>query len=224
MIINPNVVTLSNEKLNDLKKAEPATIGHFRNFNFSTEALFSSIPDKGAIGRAVTVKLASNDSTLLHKVTEMVGPGDILMIDRAGDQQYAALGGVVSYALKVRNVEAVIIDGAATDIKEIREMGLLVFYRRLSAITTRLFGLDGEINTTINCCGTVVNPGDIVLVDENGFVVLPPQEAESVCKKAIEIQDTEPGKKKRLESGERMADITKAGSLVQAYFEKLQNR
>ncbi len=223
MIINPNVVTLSNESLKTLKNAEPATIGHFRNFNFSTAALFSSIPDKGAIGRAVTVKLASNDSTLLHKVTEMVGPGDILLIDRVGDQQYAALGGVVSYALKVRNVEAVIVDGAATDITEIREMGLLVFYRRLSAITTRLFGLDGEINTTINCCGAVVNPGDIVLVDENGFVVLPPDEAESICKKAIEIQGTEPGKKEKLKAGECMANISRAGALIEAYFEK-QNK
>lgn len=61
----------------------------------------------------------------MHKVTEMVGSGDILMIDRAGDMRYAALGGVVSHALRVRKVEAVIMDGAVTDINEIREMGLL---------------------------------------------------------------------------------------------------
>lgn len=222
MIINPNVVTLSNEKLAEIKAAEPATIGHFRNFNFSTDHYFASIPGKCAVGRAVTVKVASNDSTLLHKVTEMVGPGDILMIDRAGDRQYAALGGVVSYALKVRNVEAVIIDGAATDIHEIRDMGLLVFYRRLSAITTRIFGLDGEINTRINCFGAAVNPGDIVVADENGFVVLPPDEAESICKKAIEIQETEPGKQKRLDAGEPMANISRAGALIKEYFDKKQ--
>ena len=220
MIINPNVVTLSNETLLRLKAAEPATVGHFRNFGFSTEALFTSIPGKGAIGRAVTVRLASNDSTLLHKVTEMVGPGDILMIDRAGDTRYAALGGVTSYALHVRNVEAVVIDGAATDIVEIREMGLLVFYRRLSAITTRLVGLDGEINTPINCCGTVVKPGDIVLADENGFVVLPPEEAEAICKKAIEIQEAEPGKKQQLKDGACLASLTRAQGLIDECFNK----
>ena len=218
MIINPNVVTLSDEKLAPLRGAEPATIGHFRNFGFSTHHLFTSIPGKVTMGRAVTVKLAGNDSTLLHKVTEMVGPGDLLMIDRAGDMQYAALGGVVSYALRVREVEAVVIDGAATDIVEIREMGLLVFYRRLSAITTRLFGLDGEINTTINCCGAIVNPGDIVVADENGFVVLPPEEAEAVCKKAIEIQNTEPGKREQLKNGARMASLTRAQGWIDEYF------
>lgn len=220
MIINPNVVSLSNEALKALAGAEPATIGHFRNFGFSTEHLFSSVPGKVAIGRAVTVRIAANDSVLLHKVTEMVGPGDILMIDRAGDMQYAALGGVVAYALHVRKVEAVIIDGAATDIVEIREMGLQVYYRRLSAITTRMFGLDGEINTPINCCGVAVTPGDIVVVDENGFVALPAVEAEAVCKKAVEIQGTEPGKKQKLASGVRMAEISRAGELIKAYFDQ----
>ena len=218
MIINPNAVTLSNEKLSLLKAAEPATVGHFRNFGFSEHHLFTSIPGKSAIGRAVTLKLASNDSTLMHKVTEMVGSGDILMIDRAGDMRYAALGGVVSYALRVRNVEAVIMDGAVTDINEIREMGLLVFYRRLSAITTRLFGLDGEINTAINCCGAVVNPGDIVLADENGFVVLPSDEAEAVCKRALTIQDSEPAKLQRLRDGVCMASISRSQELIDAYF------
>lgn len=220
MIINPNVVTLSNEELAAIKAAEPATIGHFRNFGFNNAPLFISLPGKSFTGRAVTVKLASNDSTLLHKVTEMVGPGDVLVIDRASDQQYAALGGVVSWALHVSGVEGVIVDGAATDIEEIREMGLVVLYRRLSAITTRLFGLDGEINTTVSCCGVTVTPGDIIVADENGFVVLPAGEAAAVCKKAIEIQNAEPGKKDRIAKGEHMADVTRAGALIKEYFDK----
>ncbi|MBP3835840.1 MAG: hypothetical protein J6E31_01955, partial [Pyramidobacter sp.] len=64
MIINPNVVTLSNEQLKAISAAEPATIGHFRNFGFNTVPLFISLPGKRFIGRAVTCKLASNDSTL----------------------------------------------------------------------------------------------------------------------------------------------------------------
>lgn len=215
MIINPNVVTFSNEELKACSEAEPATIGHFHNFGFSTVPFFVSITRKRIIGRAVTVKIASYDSTVLHKVTEMVGPGDVLMIDRAGDQQYAALGGLVSYALKVRGVEGVIIDGAATDIDEIREMGLLVLYRRLSAITTRLGGMDGEINTTINCGGVVVNPGDIVIADENGFVVLKPEEAKAICKEAVEKhQNGEPAIRAKLDAGACMADLTKANEMV----------
>lgn len=215
MIINPNVVTLSNDELKACSEAEPATIGHFHNFGFSTVPFFVSMIGKRIIGRAVTVKIPSLDSTVLHKVTEMVGPGDLLMIDRAGDQQYAALGGLVSYALKVRKIEGVIIDGAATDIDEIREMGLLVLYRRLSAITTRLCGTDGEINTTINCGGVVVNPGDIVIADENGFVVLKPEETKAICKEAIEKhQNGEPGIRAKLDAGVAMAILTKANEMV----------
>lgn len=221
MIINKNVMTLSNEELAVCLDAEPATIGHFHNFGFNTVPFFSSIPKKRVIGRAITVKIPSLDSTVLHKVTEMVGPGDILMIDRAGDQQYAALGGLVSYALKVRKVEAVIIDGAATDIDEIREMGLLVFYRRLSAITTRLAGTDGEINTTISCGGVVVNPGDIVLADENGFVVMPPDEAKALCTEAVEKhQNGEPGIRAKLDAGACMADLTRANQIIAKVMER----
>ena len=202
MIINKNVMTLSNEELAVCREAEPATIGHFHNFGFSTVPFFTSIPGKRVAGRAITVKIASLDSTVLHKVTEMVGPGDILMIDRAGDQQYAALGGLVSYALKVRKVEAVIIDGAATDIDEIREMGLLVFYRRLSAMT-------------ISCGGVVVNPGDIVLADENGFVVMAPKEAKGLCMEAVEKhQKGEPAIRAKLDAGACMADLTLANKKI----------
>ena len=215
MIINKNVVTLSNEELAACSEAEPATIGHFHNFGFNTSPFIVSLTGKRVIGRAVTVKIPSLDSTVLHKVTEMVGPGDVLMIDRAGDQQYAALGGLVSYALKVREVEAVIIDGAATDIDEIRDMGLLVFYRRLSAITTRLCGADGEINTRISCYGVVVNPGDIVIADENGFVVLDPAETKAICREAVEKhQNGEPGIREKLDAGACMADLTMANKMV----------
>jgi regulator of RNase E activity RraA len=220
MIVNPSVMTLSNETLKRYAQAEPATIGHFLNFGFNTKPLQASKPGALSLGRAVTLRIPSMDSTLCHKVAELAGPGDILLIDRAGDEQYACLGGVVAYSLKVRGLEAVILDGAATDIREIREMDLIVSYRRLSAITTRLLGVDGEINTTIDCCGAVVHPGDIVVADENGFVVLPPDKAEDILKKAIEIQGTEPAKRKSLEEGVAMSSLSRAGELIRAKMEQ----
>ena len=65
-----------------------------------------------------------------------------------------------------------------------------------------------------------VQPGDIIVADENGFVALPAGEAAAVCKKAIEIQNAEPGKKNRIAKGEHMADVTRAGALIKEYFEK----
>ncbi|GHS92599.1 4-hydroxy-4-methyl-2-oxoglutarate aldolase [Synergistales bacterium] len=220
MIINKSVVTLSNETLAKYAKAEPATIGHFRQFGFNTVSLQVSVPGRISIGRAVTLRIPSMDSVLCHKVAELMGPGDILMIDRAGDQQYACLGGGVAYSLKVKNVEAVILDGAATDIGEIQEMDLVVYYRRLSAITTRLLGTDGEINTTVNCCGATVNPGDIVVADQNGFVVLPPSEAEGELQRALEYQEGEKTLFTRLKAGDPMSEIFQAGELIRKAMSK----
>lgn len=216
IIINDSVKTLPNETLAKYSAVDPATIGHIHHFGFPSVDFQTSIPGAKAIGRAVTLRVPSMDSTLCHKVPEYLGPGDILLIDRAGEMNYACLGGMVAYALKLTGVEAVILDGAATDIQEIRDYGLLVYYRRLSAITTRVLGQDGEINTTINCGGTVVCPGDIVVADENGFVVLPPNEAEGILGAALERQATEPLKQEELNNGRRLADISKAGELIRA--------
>ena len=216
MIIKDSVKTLSNETLKKYRAVDPATIGHIYHFGFPSVEFRTSIPGARAIGRAVTLRVPSMDSTLCHKVPEYLGPGDILLIDRAGEMNYACLGGMVAYAMKLTGVEAVILDGAATDIQEIRDYELLLYYRRLSAITTRVLGTDGEINTTINCGGTVVNPGDIIVADENGFVALPANGAEAVLQAALERQATEPGKQEELRAGKRLADISKAGELIRA--------
>jgi regulator of RNase E activity RraA len=216
MIINDSVKTLSNETLAKYRSVDPATIGHVFHFGFSSVEFRASHPGAKAIGRAVTLRVPSMDSTMCHKVPEYLGPGDILAIDRAGEMNYACLGGVVAYALKLTGVEAVILDGAATDIQEIQDYGLTLFYRRLSPITTRILGQDGEINTTVSCGGTVVHPGDIVVVDENGFVTLPPQDAEGILQAALDRQNTEPEKQASLRNGTRLADISKAGEYIRA--------
>lgn len=216
MILNDSVKTLSNETLAKYRDVDPATIGHVLHFGFSSSEFRTSIPGARAIGRAVTLRLPSIDSTLCHKVPEYLGPGDILVIDRAGDTNYACIGGVVACALKLSGVEAVILDGALTDIQEVRDHGLLVYYRRLSAVTTRLLGLDGEINTTVSCGGTVVRPGDIVVADENGFVALAPEKAESILDEALKRQAAEPERLERLRSGTPLAEISRAGELIRA--------
>lgn len=221
MIINPSVMTLSNETLAKYKDVEPATIGHFRSFGFNTADLHTTKPDCRCIGRAVTLKVPSMDSTLCHKVAEFLNPGVILMVDRAGDMQYASIGGGVAYSLHVRHPEAVIIDGAMTDVAEVEALSTPFFYRRLSAITTRLFGTDGEINTPITCCGAQVNPGDIVIADRNGFVVLNPETAEADMKRALEMQASEEKiLRPALDAGKFMSDIWGANDLIKKAMKK----
>ena len=215
IIINPSVVTLSNEQLAAYKGVEPATIGHFRSFGFSTVDLHVTKPVARVIGRAVTLRIPSMDSTLCHKIPEFIGPGDVLMVDRAGDLQYAPIGGGVAYAIAHSRPEAVILDGAMTDVAEVEELDTPFFYRRLSAITTRRLGSDGEINTPISCCGVPVNPGDIVVADRNGFVVLPPAEPPAACEEALRRQKREQENLRPwIDSGKTLAQMSGTDDLL----------
>ncbi len=209
-------MTLSNEVLKKYKTVEPATLGHFVNFGFNTVDIHVTKPNCRCVGRAVTLRVPSMDSTLCHKVAEFLNPGDILMVDRAGDMQYASIGGGVAYSLYVRHPEAVIIDGAMTDFDEIEALSTPFFYRRLSAITTRILGTDGEINTPINCCGVEVHPGDIVVADRNGFVVLKPETAVQHMEKALQMQDEEERiLKAHLDAGKFLSDLWGANKLIE---------
>ena len=215
IIINPSVVTLTNDQLAALKGTEPATIGHFRSFGFNTVDLHVTKPDCRVIGRAVTLRIPSMDSTLCHKIAEFLGPGDVLMVDRGGDLQYAPIGGGVAYSIDHSRPEAVILDGAMTDVAEVEELATPFFYRRLSAITTRRFGYDGEINTPITCCGAPVNPGDIVVADRNGFVVIPPEEAVAACREALARQKREQETLKPwIDSGKTLASMSGTDELL----------
>src|SRR3989304_3306899 len=79
-------------------------------------------------------------------------------------------------AARVRGIQGVIIDGAATDVQAVRAMQFPVFCRTVSALTTKALHLTGEVNAPIRCGGVSVAPGDLILADENGVVVVSPGE------------------------------------------------
>ncbi|MCV6602259.1 MAG: RraA family protein [Cohaesibacter sp.] len=103
-------------------------------------------PNKRILGSAVTLKLPSSDSSLLHYLSGRVRSDDILLIDRCGDECLACLGGNVALALKLAGAEGVIVDGPICDPDEIREHGLALWARGISPITTRRSSPCGEMN------------------------------------------------------------------------------
>jgi 4-hydroxy-4-methyl-2-oxoglutarate aldolase len=113
-------------------------------------------------------------------------------------------------------VKAGIIDGPATDLSEIEEFDLPMWCRGLSAITTRLLGIEGALNVPISVGGQVVNPGDAVLADENGAIVFPADLARRSAERAVAMQKAEATTHKRLRAGEKLPDITGATAIVEA--------
>ena len=206
---------LPSELVSKLRKAEPATIGHFRNWGFMDPAIRAMQSDVRIAGPAVTVRAPGVDGTIVGYALGQVRPGDVLIIDRCGDHRHAAFGGLVAYACKVARLAGVIIDGVATDIGEVRRYGVPLWCRGLSAVTTKRIGLAGEFCVPVSCGGVDVRPGDVVIADECGIVVLPPAEAEAIAERAIGMQDAEAVSRKRLDAGEKLPDISGATKMLQ---------
>jgi len=196
---------------------EVATIGHFRHRGYVNHSLRPISPIEGTmVGRAITVAIPGTDSTMLHHAISAIQPGDVLVIDRLGDDRHACLGGGVAFAAKTAGAIAVILDGPCTDAEEIIEVGLPVFCRGVSGITSRLNDLGGALNLPISCGNVPVLPGDIVVFDNCGVLVLPPDEAHDVLAEASARQARANKNRGRIAAGEKLGDLSGATGMVTA--------
>ncbi|GGE31879.1 4-hydroxy-4-methyl-2-oxoglutarate aldolase [Agaricicola taiwanensis] len=203
-----------------LVKAEPATIGHFRHEGFMDPDVRALLPDRRIAGTAVTIRFAGMDSTIVHYALSHIRPGDVLVMDRMGDRRHAACGGGVAFAAREAGAVGIIIDGPATDIAELREYGLPVWARGLSAVTGKRQYTHGEFCVPISCGGVTVHPGDAVLADENGVLVLPASEIEPAANRAIAMQLAEKKTLARVAAGEKIADINGTNQRIREVMEK----
>jgi regulator of RNase E activity RraA len=182
---------------------------------FVDPAIRAVLPDKRVAGTAVTLRIPGPDSTLLHHALSLVRPGDFLVIDRAGDTRHACWGGVVTNAAKVAGVVGGVIDGPATDFSEVRRCAMPLWCRGPSPITTKLLGLEGAFNVPVTVGGQTVSPGDAVLADESGVVILNRGEAEAIARRALDMQEREVTLLERIYKGEKLADISGATRMVE---------
>jgi 4-hydroxy-4-methyl-2-oxoglutarate aldolase len=183
------------------------TLGHVVETGFTTG--LSWVCGTGrAVGRVVTVKLPTTDSTLLQYLTSLVQPGDFVLVDMCGNRTHAPFGGVLAAAFAASGVVGVAVDGACTDIEGLRESGLIVYSRNLSAMTTRRSpgSLHGEINGAVSIGSVAVVPGMVAFGDENGLLVAESAVILDSLPAAEEIMAGEPGLLAVIGSGARLAD------------------
>src|SRR4051794_8201396 len=173
--------TLDTALLDRLRTIPPAAAGHIFEHGFMDNALRPFGRRRFVLcGPAVTVRALGLDSAVVHHAIAIAQPGDVLVIDRGGNTRHAAWGELTSLAATLRGLAGTLIDGAVTDIVEIEELQYLVFAREVAPITTRAIGAAGEINTVVLCGGVQVAPGDIILADDNGILVIPPAQVVEV--------------------------------------------
>ncbi len=193
--------------LSQLINIETATLGHLIDNGFMHPELQCVLPNIRCCGPAITVSLPGDDGYSLPLVLEKATRGDILVIERINDNRHACWGAVMTVAAQQVGIEAVILDGYITDISAICAANFPVWSKGRSPLTTKQGKKGGSVNQTITCGGITVNPGDIVLADENGVLALPAQEIEKHVQRALFIQLQEPLIIEKLKQGKSLAEI-----------------
>ncbi|MHA1734254.1 MAG: orotidine 5'-phosphate decarboxylase / HUMPS family protein [Promethearchaeota archaeon] len=156
-------------------------------------------------GQAVTVRAYNGDWSKTVEAIDLCGPGNVLVIDACGGEK-AVWGELASWSCKMQGVEGVIIDGAIRDVDDIREMKFPAFAKHVTPTAGEPRGL-GEINVEIECGGQVVKPGDWIVADDSGVVVVPKDKAMEMANRAIDVLEKENRVREEIKRGSTLSKV-----------------
>lgn len=176
--------------INIFKEYPVANIGDCMNRMACVAQNIKPVNKAKLLGQAFTVKVPYGDNLMFHKAMDLAKPGDVIVIDADGTSNRAIFGELMINYCKSRGIAGVIVDGAIRDYDTLSKMDFPVYASGVSPNGPYKNG-PGEIGTTISFGGQIVRPGDIIVGDDDGIVVIKPEEAEELGKMVSQVFNKE---------------------------------
>jgi len=199
--ILPSPALPSPELIAALRALAVANLTDSMNFTRAVAGAIRPMHKGGVLcGPALTVRVPLNDNLMVHKSVDVARPGDVIVVEAGGNLDVSVVGGIVTAYAASRKVGGFVIDGAVRDTAEIAAGTLPVYARGICPRGPRKEG-PGEINVPVTIGGVPVNPGDIVVGDEDGLVIVPLADAQEAIERTRALAKREEETMRKIAAG-----------------------
>jgi 4-hydroxy-4-methyl-2-oxoglutarate aldolase len=209
-------VSATAEQLAELARLGSATVYEAGGRGGYVDAdLYQAVPGSRAAGPARTVLCAQDDNLMVHAVMPEVKPGDVIVLSMPEPRAVALVGDLLATQAQVAGAAAILIDASIRDTEELAQMGLPIWSRYVR-VKGALKETAGELNVPVTVGGTLINPGDVLVLDADGVAIVPADRVAEALAASLAREEKEAIKRAKLQSGLNSYDLDGLRAVVEA--------